>query len=279
MGVVDVPASTALSLIDVGEDGSGIELDRPLEYAHDGPIVRAVVAGNPEPVPTLDPGVECGVASKPRSRTCFDQGRCNTGNGTCECREGWAPPFCEVSTCNSTCSSTGGRCEFTADRSKMVCKCKFGFGGENCDDELCPIMDGKVCGGPYRGKGVRNSSASMTNTSTWTPAFCHCKTGLGGADCSIATGCGGSGHDCGSNGRCVLDSCMCNPGWGGARCDVQVCPNNCTGVESGTCAVVTANKRSQRKCVCKLGHKGKDCSMPDPCAEDMRPGFACSGHG
>ena len=276
--VVDVAASS-MSLVEVGNDAGGVESDKPLEYAHEGPIVKAIVASEPMPVPTMIPGVDCGVPTIPGSKTCFENGKCNTQNGTCECREGWAPPYCKLSTCLSTCSSTGGKCVFIADKSRKVCKCKFGYGGENCDEELCPLADGKMCGGSYRGKCVKNSTTRISNASTWTPAFCQCKPGLGGSDCSQATGCGGSGHDCGSNGRCVLDSCMCNPGWGGARCDVQVCPNNCTGADYGTCAVVTENKRSQRKCVCKLGHKGKDCSLADPCAEDKRPGFGCSGHG
>merc|ERR1711871_1597135 len=99
------------------------------------------------------------------------------------------------------------------NRRKFVCE--FGWGGAFCDKQLCPIVPGEgMCGGKYRGKCVANSSVVDKNA-TWTPASCVCKAGLGGVDCMKAGGCGGSGHDCGSSGRCVAGSCVCNPGWGG----------------------------------------------------------------
>jgi len=276
--VVDV-ASTGMSLVEVEGSDEGLKLNMPLKFAHNGPMVKAVQAGAPLPVPELDPGKDCGKATIAGSGNCFGNGMCNRKNGVCACSDGWAPPFCQLSTCPSTCHKKGGKCEWNAAKSKKVCKCAFGFGGAFCDEQLCPVVPGEgMCGGKYRGSCVANATATNVN-STWTPASCVCKEGMGGVDCMKAGGCGGSGHECGSNGQCVAGSCMCSPGWGGVSCNKQVCPNNCTGAEFGTCAVVSTgvDKRHARQCVCKMGHKGRDCSLDDPCAQAH--GGACSGHG
>ena len=55
--VVDVGG---LALIETASAGGGIELDRPLEFAHEGTVVKAVVAPDPQPVPTLEAGKPCG---------------------------------------------------------------------------------------------------------------------------------------------------------------------------------------------------------------------------
>ena len=56
------------------------------------------------------------------------------------------------------------------------------------------------------------------------PYFCHCQPGFSGADCSGTSGCGGTGHKCGVNGKCSQGSCLCHIGWAGPTCQMEVCP-------------------------------------------------------
>ncbi len=275
--VVDVGG---MALIEMKTGGGGVALDRPLEFSHSGTIVKAVVAPEPEPVPTLEPKKACGIEGNRASGLCYTHGTCNDDTGKCACRFGWQQPYCEKSTCSSTCNTENGKCEWI-DRLKRKhkrCFCKTGFGGDNCEKELCP----GDCGGKYRGKCTEIPHNDTNGTYYFKNAKCVCKKGLGGEDCMTASGCGGSGHDCGSNGKCVADTCVCNAGWGGPLCNRQVCLHNCTGPEYGTCGVGPVDKSkpngpSQRQCICRLGHKGADCSIPDPCGDST--GTICGGHG
>ena len=52
--VVDV-ASSEMSLVEVEGGNDGLQLERPLKYAHTD-LVRAAEAPAPVPVPELDPG-------------------------------------------------------------------------------------------------------------------------------------------------------------------------------------------------------------------------------
>ena len=146
----------------------------------------------------------------------------------------------------------GGKCAWNDAKSKKVCKCEFGWGGIFCDKQLCPIVPGQGVRGKYRGKCVANSSAVDKNA-TWTPASCVCKAGMESTvrrvvapDTIVAAAVAASQDH------------VCNPGWGGVFCNKQVCPNNCTGPEFGTCGVVSlVDKRQVRQCVCKIAIKVK----------------------
>jgi len=276
--VVDVGG---MSLIELQTTGGGVVLNRPLQFAHSGVVVRAVVAAEPEPVPTLEPGIPCGIPGNAASKVCYTRGTCDRDTGKCSCRTGWAAPYCEKSTCISTCHSENGKCEWIdrLRRQHKRCFCKMGFGGDNCEKDLCP----NDCGGKYRGKCTEiPHNRSNNGANYFKNAKCVCKPGLSGDDCMKASGCGGSGHNCGSNGKCIADACVCNAGWGGPLCNRAVCLHNCTGPEYGTCGVAPVDPRNvngpkERQCICRLGHKGADCSIADPCGDST--GTICHGHG
>ena len=82
--VVDVGG---MALIETTSGGGGIELDRPLEYSHSGTVVKAVVAPDPQPVPTLEAGKPCGIPGNRVSNLCYTRGTCNRDTGKCACRE------------------------------------------------------------------------------------------------------------------------------------------------------------------------------------------------
>ena len=195
--VVDVGG---LALIETASGGGGIELDRPLEFAHEGRLSKQWLPQSRNQFRHLKK-VSHVAFQETGHRTCATRGTCNRDTGTCACREGWAPPYCQKSTCISTCNTEGGKCEWI-DRLKRKhkrCFCKLGFGGDNCEKELCP----NECGGQYRGKCTVIPHTDNSTLKYFKNAKCVCKQGLGGEDCMNATGCGGSGHDCGNNGNAL----------------------------------------------------------------------------
>ncbi|KJE97631.1 hypothetical protein, variant [Capsaspora owczarzaki ATCC 30864] len=58
---------------------------------------------------------------------------------------------------------------------------------------------------------------------------------------------------CSDRGYCEAGRCSCPAGWTGEYCELEVCPNDCSG--SGTCFAAA------RTCVCFPGYTGRDCSV------------------
>lgn len=68
--------------------------------------------------------------------------------------------------------------------------------------------------------------------------------------------------DCGPHGRCVGESCVCDPSWTGEFCTSKLCDARCG--EHGQCKNGT--------CVCVTGWNGRHCTL-EGCAG------GCAGHG
>jgi len=83
-------------------------------------------------------------------------------------------------------------------------------------------------------------------------------------------------NECSGNGVCEFSHCVCNPGWTGPDCSVEVCPGStcytdpdsqeyfcleCS--QRGSCVSATdyQSGKTIRKCVCHAGWAGEDCSM------------------
>jgi hypothetical protein len=160
--------------------------------------------------------------------------------------------------CPTDCNLDGGMCVFTPDRQAKTCSCFLGWSGDDCNVETCA----NNC---TRSEGHGQCTAGKTGK----PDMCVCAYPHFGPDCLDTFGCGATGHECGVNGMCVEGSCLCYKGWGGPLCNRVTCPNNCTGIKYGQCDVVASKKhghlRRKEQCVCQFGHKGADCSQPDPC--------------
>lgn len=242
----------------------------------------------PPPSPPKPKGKSCGIPGTLQA-VCYQHGTCNR-DGKCECSdpEYWGGKHCGVSQCHRTCNAVGGQCKFDGMKARYECECYLGWGGKTCFAEECPgnctkhlnygtCADLRVA--PYNATSLAVANAQEPGKRV--TYKCDCMPGFSGKDCSTTSGCGGSGHDCGVNGKCVGDSCVCTTGWAGPECNVNVCPKNCS--NHGTCAVVQpdftkgADQRTDRRCVCEGGWKGPACDILDECGKAS--GSVCSGHG
>ncbi|XP_067825688.1 tenascin isoform X5 [Heptranchias perlo] len=85
---------------------------------------------------------------------------------------------------------------------------------------------------------------------------CLCEQGFTGEDCSIEVSCL---NDCSDQGRCINGVCHCFSGYTGEDCGQEVCPFDCG--EYGTCI--------NGVCVCDEGYRGEDCGIklcPNNCS-------------
>ncbi|XP_078406450.1 tenascin isoform X1 [Cetorhinus maximus] len=85
---------------------------------------------------------------------------------------------------------------------------------------------------------------------------CLCEEGFTGEDCSIEVSCP---NDCSDQGRCINGVCHCFSGYTGEDCGQELCQFDCG--EYGTCA--------NGVCVCDESHTGEDCRIklcPNNCS-------------
>lgn len=144
--------------------------------------------------------------------------------------------------------------------SSTYCHCDDNFCGSTCDNPICPVFQGKVCGfgtcvqssdpvylrdgqviGPGRCPGgvsyQCSESTLFTQNCLRPPASgqfagtCACQNGYDGIDCSrpvCAVGLGDQVCSGSVRGTCNHDSreCECRPGFGGTGCERASCPRH-----------------------------------------------------
>jgi len=214
-------------------------------------------------------GEDCSVPVCPRA--CSFHGRCVAG-GLCRCDDGWTGPTCLQPQCPGTITVNGfasnpkvdvpcsghGECSGAAEGTPSYsCDCEPGWTGLNCSRRQCiRVQERHLRSARIVSDGITRSVRQGV---------------LDGAESSEGSGrnlwsayVGKSG--CGEHGYCVNGTCFCDQGWAGFDCDVQSCPNSCSG--RGVC-------RSNGTCLCPTGWGGAACEQ----RVCKGPNGNCSGHG
>ncbi|KAJ3438144.1 neuroendocrine convertase [Anaeramoeba flamelloides] len=170
-------------------------------------------------------------------------GYCKSNN-ECECYIGFGGVNCEVEICpEDQCNGQG-----TCDPNDGSCDCETGYAGETCATELCPT---DKCNG--------HGTCDIADGS------CDCETGYAGDTCENQL-C--PTDKCGDHGTCVTSdgSCECDAGYIGDLCDTNVCSET-TCANEGTCDPETG------ECECQDGWIG------DTCEEWACPDDKCKNDG
>jgi len=226
--------------------------------------------------------------------SCANGIQCQEKTGTeaafCNCAgTGYEGPFCEkdINDCiaNVTCLN-GGTC-YDIGVNETVCKCPFGFIGDQC--ELCPPNTCKNGGDCVIQNGISSCNCFGTGyegdkcqfqkedcrkngcgegkcvvISQNDTVYCNCKnTGYEGEYCEI------SKNDCKTTsclqGICTelgndARKCSCLPGYEGARCEIQKedCRKNGCGI--GRCITISQNDTAYCNCF-GTGYEGNFCEI------------------
>jgi len=179
--------------------------------------------------------------------TCVN--KTDTEAAYCKCDgTGYEGSFCEtdINDCTETTCLNGGTC-YDIGVNKTVCKCPFGFIGDQC--ELCTPNTCKNSGDCIIDNGISS---------------CNCfGTGYTGVQCEI------SKNDCKTlpcvQGLCVelgndTRKCSCLPGYEGDQCEIQ--KNDCrkNGCGEGRCITIPQNDTATCNCF-GTGYEGNQCEI------------------
>ncbi|XP_058507232.1 protein eyes shut homolog [Solea solea] len=233
---------------------------------------------------------------------CLNEGLCLSviGGYQCVCALGWIGEFCQYvgNACLMEPNSclNGATCITTSQPSsppQYTCKCPLGFTGTMCETEI-----NECDSSPCRHNG--------TCTDLLGDYKCQCPTGFLGMNCDVdidacvlpnntcplktqcvdvpygleytcRVPCPQNFQPCANGGHCVLNkassySCICEPGWSGHNCHINV--NDCVQhwCQNGATCVDEIDGYS---CLCPTGYKGVFCEEDiDYCI-----GHRCSRHG
>ncbi|XP_037083875.1 LOW QUALITY PROTEIN: neurogenic locus notch homolog protein 1-like [Pollicipes pollicipes] len=228
-------------------------------------------------------GINCQIEeSDCKEETCPARAMCmdtpGVGNFECLCREGYTGPNCNVTV--DPCKEKGNPCDNSArcvalQQGRFRCECPPGWEGALCDvnsDDCAeqPCLLGAEC------------------TDLVNDFQCDCPTGgvlrrESGASARLTCCAGGP---C-AHGLCVdrffVHQCVCDPGWTGPSCDVNI--DDCVTrpcAEGSTCV----DDVDGFSCSCAPGYTGKRCQHTiDDCAsqpcqnggtcDDQLDGFKC----
>ena len=169
--------------------------------------------------------------------------------------------------CNNDCNQRG------VCNSGSTCECDRGFVGNDCAERLCYF------GEAFIDSPLGDINADQTVDTDLQVHFQHANAPVGeqydpayGLARDTNTDSWDEGHfyrECSNKGTCnrATGECECFPGFDGAGCTRQVCPDDCSG--HGMCvgashtdsAYLAWDLTHTQKCVCDPGYTGPSCSL------------------
>ncbi|KAF8384286.1 hypothetical protein PRIPAC_73428, partial [Pristionchus pacificus] len=214
------------------------------------------------------------------TEACQNDGYCSE-EGDCICPRGWSGARCEVDEdeCERNPCQNLGTC--INRRGSYMCVCLDGFEGEKCEKNTNDCIGHRCSPGSICVDGVDSYS-------------CQCPEGRGGVYCNETLACR---PDTCTNGYCLESKCICDSGWTGDRCSIDIdecalspcadgstclnkngsfeclCPEGRTGLrcESATCGshreCLNGGRCVRNQCQCRTGYDGPNCQLTysDPC--------------
>ncbi|XP_076313975.1 cell polarity complex component crumbs [Tachypleus tridentatus] len=205
------------------------------------------------------------------SSPCHNNGTCNDMiNGyECDCTDtGFEGSNCElnINDCLSSPCQHGGQCEDLVK--DTLCHCYSGFEGKNCEKDI-PECLASPCNNNGECLEKSNMSLYENNFMNLFPFFsyetaggylCVCNPGFTGTNCEVNI------DDCAShscvNGTCLdgvnMYTCLCFPGFSGKYCEIE--NNEC---DSNPCSIgsTCVDKINDYTCHCLGGFGGKNCDI------------------
>ena len=169
--------------------------------------------------------------------------------GSCVCRAGWRGDLCHLV------DDEERRCQPDCsghgvwDTHGAECVCQEGYSGESCSiGQYVPTL---------------SLLSSLTPTELCDldcgprghceAGGCVCNSGWHGERCHLQL----CDPRCSNHGMCSNGTCLCTNGWNGLHCTLEGCPGNCNG--HGTCSM--PNYRQQWECLCESGWYGAGCQI------------------
>lgn len=239
------------------------------------------------------PGIWAGEACEIPVYKCPTSLNNCTGHGVCSPTEpenensAWGctcdTDFCGES-CDKVCGTCLNNCTGHGICARGICECEIGFGGEDCASVVaistcpnnctghgrCQRVNGTfscVCDSCYKGLDCSRTSSFCPGNCSGNgmcdcDGVCHCAVGFGGLACQEVISTCEKHNFCSGNGRCVNDTCKCNPGFTGSECSFACHTgggNSTVGCHAdhghGNCMEINGTA----ECVCKPEYEGVGC--------------------
>ncbi|TNJ27566.1 High cysteine membrane protein [Giardia muris] len=233
-------------------------------------------------------GQNCEKFTCTSNTDCYNGGHCYREDGRtgsyCVCPKGYSGADCYVESCSptwdeyghtTTYCNNGGTCQVsepstTRNYYTSWCECRTGFNGTKCETYACSTTDNpNLC--PVGLKDDSGDSLELTcvHDDTADDDYCGpCPSHRGGLDCGIVY-CGAkeNGNEltvCNDQGRCVMNTCLCKPGYAGDTCEDEACTSrNGKCGKHGTCIVDPNGDSMFGYCECNSGYTGSFCDKCD----------------